>query len=64
MFVVMLSSVCVCDSQQSFGLEIGFIDHINTRVATTIIYSSIADLHTLQITRADSLVFSFCYSLH
>jgi hypothetical protein len=31
-----------------FGLEIGFIDHFNTRPMTTLNYSAIANLHTLQ----------------
>jgi hypothetical protein len=34
----------------AFGLEIGFIDHFNTLLATTLIYSAISDLHILQIT--------------
>jgi hypothetical protein len=33
-----------------FELEIGFIDHFNTRLMTTLNYSAIAELHTLQIT--------------
>jgi hypothetical protein len=32
------------------GVGIGFIDHFNTRFLTTLNYSAIADLHTLQIT--------------
>jgi hypothetical protein len=35
-----------------FGLEIGFMDHFDTRLVTTINYSAIADLHILQITTA------------
>jgi hypothetical protein len=38
------------DSWQGLGLEIGFIDHFNTRLVTTLNYSAIADFHTLQIT--------------
>jgi hypothetical protein len=34
------------------GLEIGFIDHFNTRLVTTIHYRAIANLHTLKITTA------------
>jgi hypothetical protein len=33
-----------------FGLETGLIDHFNTQLLTTLNYSAIADLHTLQIT--------------
>jgi hypothetical protein len=33
-----------------FGLEIRFIDHFNTHLVTTLNYSTIADLHTVQIT--------------
>jgi hypothetical protein len=40
-----------------FGLEIGFIDHFNTRLMTTTNYSAIADLHTLQITTAHAKTF-------
>jgi hypothetical protein len=40
-----------------FGLEIGFIDHFNTRLMTTLKYSAVADLHTLQITTAYSKSF-------
>jgi hypothetical protein len=40
-----------------FGLGIGFIDHFNTRLVTTLTYSAIADLHTLQITTAHAKPF-------
>jgi hypothetical protein len=40
------------DYRRGFGLEIGFIDHFNTRIVTTLNYSAIANLHTLQITTA------------
>jgi hypothetical protein len=40
------------DCRRGFGLEIGFIDHFNTRLVTTLHYSAIADLHTLQIITA------------
>jgi hypothetical protein len=40
------------DSRRGFGLEIGFIDHFNTRLVATLNYCTIADLHTLQITTA------------
>jgi hypothetical protein len=35
-----------------FGLVTGFIRHLYTQVVTTSNYGAIADLHTLQITRA------------
>jgi hypothetical protein len=38
------------DSQRSFGLEIGFIDHL--RVVTTNNYNTISNFHTSQITTA------------
>jgi hypothetical protein len=38
------------DYQRGFRLEIGFIDHFNTRLVTTLNYSVIANFHTLQIT--------------
>jgi hypothetical protein len=40
------------DYRRGFGLEIGFIDHFNTRLANTFNYSAIADFHILQITTA------------
>jgi hypothetical protein len=45
------------DPRRGFGLEIGFIDHINTRLVTTFNYSVIADLHTLQITTEYAKIF-------
>jgi hypothetical protein len=42
------------DCRRGFGLEIGFIDHFNTRLVTTLNYSVIADLYTLQITRINA----------
>jgi hypothetical protein len=38
------------DYRRGFGLEIGFIDHL--QIVTTSIYGAIADLHTLQIITA------------
>jgi hypothetical protein len=49
----------ISDYQQGFGLEIGFIDHFNTRLVTTLNNSIIADLHTLQITTAHTKSFQF-----
>jgi hypothetical protein len=43
-----------------FGLEIGFIDHVNTGLVTTLNYSTIANLHTLQITKAHAKSFEAC----
>jgi hypothetical protein len=43
---------CSSDSRRDFGLEVGFINHFNTRLVITINYSAIADIHTLQITTA------------
>jgi hypothetical protein len=41
---------CISDSRRGLGLEIGFIDHFNTRPVTTLYYSAMANFHTLQIT--------------
>jgi hypothetical protein len=40
-----------------FVLTIRFIDHFNTRLVTTLNYSAIADLHTLQMTAAHTKPF-------
>jgi hypothetical protein len=45
-------------SRQGFGSDIGFIDHFNTQLLITINYSTIADLHNLQITTAHTIVLS------
>jgi hypothetical protein len=45
------------DYRWGFELEIGFIDHLNTRFVNTLSYSSIADFHTLQITTAHAKSF-------
>jgi hypothetical protein len=42
---------------RGFGLEIGFIDHFNTRLVTTLNYSAIADFNILQITTAHAKSF-------
>jgi hypothetical protein len=52
--------MCECDSRRGFGLEIGFIDHFNTRLMTTLNYSAISKLHTLQFTRAHAKSFPAC----
>jgi hypothetical protein len=53
---------CMSDYRWGFGLEIGFIGHFNTRLVTTINYSAIADLHTLQITTAHAKSFQSAVS--
>jgi hypothetical protein len=45
------------DSRRGFGLDIGFTDHLNTRLVTTVNYRLIADLHTLQINTAHAKSF-------
>jgi hypothetical protein len=45
------------DSRRVSGLEIGFIDYFNTWLVTTLNYSVIADLHTLQIPTAHAKPF-------
>jgi hypothetical protein len=37
----------MCDYRRGFGLDIGFIDHINTKLVITLNYKDIANLHTL-----------------
>jgi hypothetical protein len=49
------------DARRTFGFVIGFVLHFNTQSVTTLNYSAITDLDTLQFTRAHSLVFSVCY---
>jgi hypothetical protein len=38
------------DASWGVGLDIGFIDHLNTLLVITLNYNAIADLQTLQIT--------------
>jgi hypothetical protein len=45
-----------------FGLVIGFIDHFNTQLMTTLNYSAIADPHTLQFTTARTKSFQCAVS--
>jgi hypothetical protein len=47
----------VINTVTGFGLEIGFIDHFNTRLVTALDYSAFADLPTLEITRAHAKPF-------
>jgi hypothetical protein len=46
--------VYVCDYRRGFGLQVGFTDHFNTRIVTSLNYSAIADLRTLQTTTAQA----------
>jgi hypothetical protein len=46
--------VYVCDCRRGFGLDIGFIDHFNTQLISISNYSAITNLHTLQITAANT----------
>jgi hypothetical protein len=45
------------DYRRDFGLDIEFIDHFNTQLVITLNYSAIANVHTLQITRAHAKPF-------
>jgi hypothetical protein len=44
--------ICMGNYRRDLRLEIKFTAHFNTRLVTTLNYSAIADLHTLQITTA------------
>jgi hypothetical protein len=48
------------DCRRGFELEIGFIDHFNTRLVTTLNCRAIADFHTLQITTAHAVFLVCC----
>jgi hypothetical protein len=52
---------CMSDSRRSFGLEIGFTDHL--QVVTTNNYNTIAIFHTLRITTAYVKSFQSAVSL-
>jgi hypothetical protein len=54
--------MCMCDYRSGFGLEIGFIDHFNIRLVTTLNYSAIADFHTSQITTTHAKSFQSAVS--
>jgi hypothetical protein len=45
-----MENMMSCHSLDEVGLVNAFIDNFNTQFVTTSTYSSIADLHTLQIT--------------
>jgi hypothetical protein len=49
-FIFKVLSRIMCETFDGFGLEIGFIDHINSRLVTTLNYNTIADYHILHIT--------------
>jgi hypothetical protein len=55
--VEVLIVTCISDSRRGFGLDIGFIDHFNTRLETTLNYNAIADFHTLKIKAAQTKFF-------
>jgi hypothetical protein len=42
-------------------MEIGFIDHFNTRLVTTLNYGAIADFRTLQTAPAHTKSFPACF---
>jgi hypothetical protein len=48
------------DYRWGFGLDIGFIDHLYTRVGTANNYSTITNLHNSQITTAPTKSFPAC----
>jgi hypothetical protein len=49
--------ICMSDSRQGSGLDIGFIDHFNTRLVITLNYRAIVNLHNSQITTAPVKLF-------
>jgi hypothetical protein len=51
---------CRGDSRRGVGLDIGFIDLFNPQLGTTSNCSAIANLRTLQITRAHAKSFPVC----
>jgi hypothetical protein len=51
---------CISGSRLGFWLEIGFIDHYNTRLVTTLPCSAVPHLHTLPVTSACSVFDSNC----
>jgi hypothetical protein len=53
---------CMGDYRRVFGLEMGFIDHFNTRLVTTLNYGAIANLHNLQTTTAHAKSFQSAVS--
>jgi hypothetical protein len=56
--IILSPNMSVC--RRGFGLDIGNIDHFTTRLGTTSNYSSIANLHTSQITTAHPKSFQAC----
>jgi hypothetical protein len=52
----------MCDYRRGFGLDVGFTDHLYTRLGTTSNYSATANLHNSQITTALSEFFQLAVS--
>jgi hypothetical protein len=50
----------MCDFRRGFGLDIGCIDHFNTKLVITLNYNAIADLRTSQTTPARANSFPAC----
>jgi hypothetical protein len=48
--------MCMSDSRRGFRLD-NVIDHFNTQLVTTLNFSAIANIHTLQFTRAHAKSF-------
>jgi hypothetical protein len=49
-----------CEYPWGFRLDVGFIEHLYTQLVSRSNYSSIADFHTLQITRTTAKSFPAC----
>jgi hypothetical protein len=59
--ILIILSRSMSDCRQSFGLDIGFIDHLHTQLGTTSNYSAIANLHNLKATTAHTKSFpAYC----
>jgi hypothetical protein len=51
---------CMCDCRRGFESEIGFTDHLQAVTANN--YTTVPNLHTVQITTADAMSFQFAVS--